>query len=104
MKPKQVIHRQEASARIARQRNKEPERTEERRMKVDGLPDNPAYVKVGGGMTVSPQPYESIRIDISVSLPCGTSDREICKAKKRASAFLEEFIAEEYEKATGETL
>jgi hypothetical protein len=37
---------------------------------------DPAYVTIKAGVTKSPQQYESVRIDVSVSVPCYREDIE----------------------------
>lgn len=55
--------------------------------------EHPAYVKVGAGMTIPLGQYESLRIDVSVSLPCLPS--EIDDAYVTASDYVAEKLGEE---------
>ncbi len=66
------------------------------------VPADPAYVSVGLGLTQNLGNYESLRLDVRVSLPCGTSDSEIKAAAARAGDLATEFIEEERQKALGE--
>lgn len=77
------------------------ETNESKAFPVDGLPPDPGYVRVGAGITENLGNFESLRIDVSVSLPCGTSDDEIRAAKTRAANYVVEFIEEERQKALG---
>lgn len=69
---------------------------------TDGLPEHPAYVKIGLGMTINLENYESLRVDAHVSLPCGISDAEIIAAKARVASLALSFIEEERDKALGQ--
>jgi hypothetical protein len=77
------------------------ETNESKSIAMDGLPPDPAYVRVGAGVTENLGNFESLRIDVSVTLPCGTSDAEIRAAKTRAADFVVEFIEDERQKALG---
>lgn len=68
---------------------------------AEATPADPAYVSVGVGMTENLGNYESLRLDVRVTLPCGTSDAEVRAASARASSLATEFIEEERKKAFG---
>ncbi len=57
----------------------------------------PASVGVSLGLTIPgpPRSYMAARVDISVVLPCGVTKEELVAAKARASALVNQFIAEE---------
>jgi len=55
--------------------------------------DPPAYVRVGGGLTINQGNFESLRIDCSVSIPCKRDSIE--EAYIIASDFVADKIAEE---------
>ena len=72
----------------------------ERRESVTDLPEHPAVVKVAGGVTKKlAHDFEYARIDVSVSLPCGTSKMEIDEAYEKASRIVDEKIRKEARKA-----
>jgi hypothetical protein len=72
----------------------------ERRERVTGLPEHPAYVKVSGGITKKlAHDFEFARIDVSVSLPCGTSQVEIDEAYEKASRNVDAKIRKEARKS-----
>lgn len=54
---------------------------------------HPANVRVGVGMTIATAPFESLRIDVAVSLPCLPSEVE--DAYVQASEYAANFLAEE---------
>ena len=54
---------------------------------------HPAYVKVGAGMTVNLGQFESLRIDVSVSLPCLPEEIDDCYVT--ASDFVADKLNEE---------
>lgn len=68
---------------------------------AESVPDQPGLVRVGLGMTENLGNFESLRLDVSISLPCGTSDAEIKAAAERCGALAAEFIDEERKKALG---
>ena len=65
------------------------------------LPENPAWVKVGGGLTKNLGEYESAKLFVSVEIPCGISDKKIRAAYKRASGLVDAFLEEEYKNVIG---
>lgn len=65
------------------------------------VPDQPGLVRVGLGMTESLGNYEFLRVDVSVSLPSGTSDAEVKATAARCGALAAEFIEDERRKALG---
>lgn len=38
------------------------------------VPTKPAYVEVRSGLTMSPIPFESIRVDVGITIPCAVKD------------------------------
>jgi hypothetical protein len=66
------------------------------------IPQDPAYVSVGLGMTEAlPTPYEFLRMDVRVTLPCGCSDKEIRETASHCGMLAAEFINDERNKALG---
>lgn len=53
----------------------------------------PAFVRIGAGLTINLQNYESLRIDASVTLPC--LPNEIEQAQQIASQYVADAIAAE---------
>lgn len=55
----------------------------------------PAYVRVNAGVTKSPAPYESIRIDVSISVPCYVEeiDEVLPRVADEVADYLDEEIA-----------
>jgi hypothetical protein len=70
-------------------------------LKVKKLPADPAYVSIGAGLTENLGNFESLRIDVRVSLPCGESTKAVKSAAKRASTLVQEFIESERKAALG---
>ncbi len=62
----------------------------ERRFAQD---QSPASVRVGVGMTIATAPFESLRIDVAVTLPCLASEVE--DAYVQASEYAANFLNEE---------
>lgn len=54
---------------------------------------HPAFVKVGAGLTINMQNYESLRLDCAVTLPCLPTELE--EAYEIASQFVADRLAEE---------
>lgn len=52
----------------------------------------PASVRVGVGMTIATAPFESLRIDVAVTLPCLSSEVEdaYVQASEYAATFLQD--------------
>lgn len=71
-------------------------------IKESDLPPDPAYVSIGAGLTENLGNFESLRLDVRVSLPCGNDDTAIRQASKRASALVQEFIEQERRNALGD--
>lgn len=69
---------------------------------VEKVPADPAYVSVGLGLTENLGNYESLRLDVRVTLPCGTSDAEIKAAAAHAGVLAAGFIEDERQKALGD--
>ena len=63
---------------------------------------NPGYVGVKGGITKNLGNFESARIEISISLPCHPSDAGLEETYQKATAFVDDLIARELRKVTGE--
>jgi hypothetical protein len=64
-----------------------------------GAIDNPAYVRVGGGITKNLGDFNSLRVDISVSLPCPPNEEAINTAYTSASSIVDTLISQELENA-----
>lgn len=62
--------------------------------------DPPAYVKVGGGLTINMGNFESLRVDCSVSIPCHRNRIE--EALQEASDIVAARISEEETNWLGE--
>lgn len=73
-----------------------------RKIPTTKLPVDPAYVSIGAGLTENLGNFESLRIDVRVSLPCGVSDAEVKETAKRASDLVQEFIEQERRNALGD--
>ena len=52
-----------------------------------------AYVKVAAGLTINIGNFQSLRVDVSVSLPCLSSECE--RTYETASAYVAEFLQQE---------
>lgn len=59
----------------------------------------PAFVRCGLGLTLKLQDYESLRLDVSVTLPCRPSEVE--ETYERASALAAQKLTEEEERWLG---
>ncbi|KGP00282.1 hypothetical protein JT27_18295 [Alcaligenes faecalis] len=57
--------------------------------------DHPALVRVGVGSTLNMQNFQSLRIDVSVTLPCDPAPEAIQAAYEQASEFVAEKLTEE---------
>ena len=55
--------------------------------------EHPAYVKVGAGMTINLGDFNSLRIDVSVSLPCLPEEIDECQIL--ASDWVADKVADE---------
>jgi hypothetical protein len=75
---------------------------EERRkpLKVSKFVTEPAYVRVSAGVTKSTGNYESLRVDIAVTVPCYTE--EIEKVQKRTADMVSEMLDAEVRAYMGE--
>lgn len=56
-------------------------------------------VEVGGGLTKKVGEFDFVKVHVNVVVPCGTSDDEYDKAKDRASALVDKYLDDEYDKA-----
>jgi hypothetical protein len=56
---------------------------------------NPAYVMVKGGVTLNLGDYNSARIDVSVTIPCVFTNKEMDRAFEYAASFVDEKIKSE---------
>jgi hypothetical protein len=86
----------------SRQINREEEVSDTRDFEDEVNCPNPAYVSVSQGMTKNMGDYNSVKINVHVSLPCLPYDDDIRRAHVRASKLVNEFLDEEYEAAVGE--
>lgn len=103
---RQVLSNQEegtisGSSSVGTSKNKVENQPVDLSIPHESVPDQPGLVRVGLGMTESLGNYEFLRVDVSVSLPCGTSDSEVRGAAERAGALAAEFIEDERRKALG---
>lgn len=71
-------------------------------IRTDNLPADPAYVSIGAGLTENLGNFESLRIDVRVSLPCDNNDKSIKQSADRASKLVQEFIEQERRAALGD--
>ena len=87
----------------SRQQNRGAERGEEvsdtRDFEDEVNCPNPAYVSVSQGLTKNMGDYNSVKLNVHVSLPCLPHDDDVRRAHVRASKLVNEFLDEEYEKA-----
>lgn len=60
---------------------------------------NPAYVGVTGAVTKQPVKFESVKVQVSISLPCPATEQAIRETYDRASLLVEEFVGIELENA-----
>jgi hypothetical protein len=60
-----------------------------------------ARIAVGGGVTISPVQYESVRIEVRLELPVFPSPEEYQKGYEECAAFVERTIREQTNLATG---
>jgi hypothetical protein len=68
------------------------ERNRQEKLKVRKFLVEPAYVRVNAGMTKNMGNYESLRIDVSITVPCYTEeiDKVFPAVADKVSIFLEE--------------
>jgi len=68
---------------------------------VDDLQDitNPAYVRVNAGVTKSVGKFESIRVDVSVEMPCAPDEKAIKRTYRQASELVDGYMDKEIEYA-----
>lgn len=71
------------------------ERNRQEKITVRKFLVEPAYVRVNAGSTKNMGNYESLRVDVSVSIPCYTEeiDKVLVVAADKAAAFLEDELA-----------
>lgn len=60
---------------------------------------NPAYVQVGGGITKNMGDFNSIRVDVKVTMPCLPTDDKVREVYKELSDTVDELLTEELELA-----
>lgn len=79
-----------------------PIRESDVRVPVDSLQEivNPAYVRVGGGITKRTEnEFEFVRVDVSVEWPCEPNKKAAKKTYDLCAAMVDEMIQEELEYA-----
>lgn len=54
-------------------------------------------VSITGALTRNLQDYNSLKVGVTVMLPCGDSDEEFEAARARCSGMVSRFIAKEFE-------
>lgn len=59
------------------------------------------YVNVDGGITKNMGDFNSVRVRVSISLPCYPEDTEIRRAYVHASTLIDELLPSELDKACG---
>ena len=62
---------------------------------------NPAYVTVNGSITKNLGDFNSIRVQVGISLPCEPAELEVRATFDKASAMVDEFVGLELENALG---
>lgn len=62
---------------------------------------DPAFVRVGAGVTKSTAPYESIRIEVAITVPCYVE--EIEAVYQRAEALVSDMLEESITNYIGES-
>ena len=60
---------------------------------------DPAYVRVSSGVTKNLGNYESLRVDVSLSVPCYTE--EMASVQKRVAGLVADMLDEEVEQYLG---
>lgn len=60
---------------------------------------DPAYVRVSAGVTKNLGNYESLRVDVSLSVPCYTEEME--KVQKKVASLVADMLDEEVEQYLG---
>lgn len=53
---------------------------------------SPAYVGVTGTITKSPRQYESVKVSVSVTLPCPPTEQKVRETFDKASILVDELI------------
>lgn len=75
--------------------------TDERKViEVREFKTDPAYVRVGAGVTKRIADYESLRVDVSISVPCYVE--EIEEVQKRTASLVADMLDEEVEQYLGQ--
>ena len=62
---------------------------------------NPAYVMIKGGLTKNIGNFESVRVDVSVSMPCAPNDQAILETYGKVSLMVDDLITREQAIALG---
>ena len=63
---------------------------------------NPAYVTVNGSVTKNTGNFESVRVQVGISLPCLADEKTVTKTFNRLSEMVEQFVGIELDNALGE--
>lgn len=75
--------------------------TEDRKvLDVHEFKTDPAYVRVSAGVTKATAPYESLRVDVAVTIPCYVE--EIEDVKNKAAEAVSRYLDEELGAYLGE--
>ena len=64
----------------------------------------PAYVTVGGGVTIPLRQYESIRCEVRISMPCDPNWQAADETYRQCTEFVDAKIKQEIELAAGDAL
>lgn len=56
---------------------------------------SPAYVKVSGGLTKNMGDYNSVRIDVAVTMPCLPTDQDVRSTYESVSKLVDELLSKE---------
>lgn len=90
------VHRAQYSG-----RQLQGEQYEEEVIAVPAFHSPVGYVNVDGGITKNMGDYNSVRVRVSISLPCYPEDTEIRRAYQHASTLIDELLPAELDKACG---
>ena len=69
---------------------------------VEGVHPTPAYVRVTGGATHNMGNYESVRVSVSVEMPCDPNEDAVRNTYQQLSQWVDSMIQQETDLALGE--
>lgn len=76
--------------------------TNEERVRVPVFNTDPARVKVHGGVTSNEGDFNSVRVDVTVDLPCYPEESEIEHCYRYGSDLVDRLVARELMRARGQ--